>query len=54
MEHDPLRRSLLAQHPQDIGVRIAIVNHERQSGPLGQVDMPAEVLFLKGRRVRSQ
>ncbi len=45
-----LRRPLVRQHAQHVGVRVPVVDHQRLAHPLGQIDVPAEVLLLLGRR----
>ena len=49
MEDHLVGRALLPQDPQHVGVRLAIVDHQRLAHPLGQRDVPAEVLLLRGR-----
>ena len=42
-------RALGAQHVEDLGVGVAVVDHQRLAGALGQVDVPRERLALLGR-----
>ena len=46
MEDDRLRRAFGAQHVEDLGIGIAVVDHQRFAGALGQVDVPGEGLTL--------
>ena len=48
MHHPPLRRALLVEHPQDVVVGVAVVDDQRLVEPLGQVDVRAERLVLRG------
>jgi hypothetical protein len=40
------RRALVVQHPQHVGVRVAVVDLQRQVEPLREPDVPAERLLL--------
>ena len=47
MQHDDVRRALLVQHAQHVGVRVPIVDHERLAEPLRQRDVRAKARFLR-------
>ena len=47
-------RALGAQHVEHLGVGVAVVDHQRLAGALGQVDVPRERLALLGRARRSR
>ena len=42
MEHHPRRRALLRQDAQHVGVRLAVVDHQRLAGALGDLDVLTE------------
>lgn len=46
MEHHCLRRAFLVQHPQQILIGFAIVNHQRLTETLRQIDVPPETVDL--------
>jgi hypothetical protein len=41
------RGALLAQHPHDVVVGVAVVDHQGGAGPLGDGDVRAERLLLQ-------
>ena len=47
VEDHPLRRALALQHPQHVVVRVAVVDHHRLAGVLGDRDVPPERLLLR-------
>ena len=44
MHHPPLGGTLVVDHAQHVGVRVAVVDDQRLAEPLGQVDVPPERL----------
>ena len=50
VEDHRLRGAFGAQHVEHFGVGVAVVDHQRLAGALGQVDMPGERFALVGRR----
>ena len=42
VEHHPVRRALLLQDAQHVGVRLPVVDHQRLAGPLRDLDVLAE------------
>ncbi len=53
MHHRPLRNAFVIEHAQDVGMRVAVVDDERAVQLLGQPDVIAERLLLRGPAVRS-
>ena len=49
-----VRRALLGQHPQHVVVRLAVVDHQRLAGALGDLDVRAEARVLVVRRAQSR
>ena len=49
MEDHSRRCALGAQHVEHLGVGVAVVDHQRLAGALGEVDVPGEGVALGGR-----